>query len=300
MSKKLKIILKSAPNKKDIEKIKILSGLCTKQDNSHLKLELDYKSSANTEGSIHTINDFFCYEGGKLIAYLGICLFGNQIPELTGMVHPDYQKRGVFSKLLKLALMECVDRGCKSALLLCDRKSLSGKKVLSKLSLSIEHSEHEMIYKSEIMPIDLLNPQINPRITIRKALKNDSKCIEEMNMLFFGNDIETMEIDEKSLIDPEMEAQRGFQIYIAELDSEPIGKIHVEVTPGRAGIYGFGVIPKYRKQGFGKSILSSVIKMNPNKIIFLQVSTTNETALTLYQKCGFILESTMDYYQINL
>lgn len=91
-------------------------------------------------------------------------------------------------------------------------------------------------------------------------------------------------------------------IYLAEVDQQVIGKVHIQVSPGIGGIYGLGVLPEYRGKGYGRAtLLKAIDKLKEANAgdIMLQVAVENANALRLYQSCGFVETSTMDYYELK-
>jgi ribosomal protein S18 acetylase RimI-like enzyme len=91
-------------------------------------------------------------------------------------------------------------------------------------------------------------------------------------------------------------------IYLAEIDQNIVGKVHVQLHSGIGGIYGLGVLSEYRGKGYGRSILMMAIeklKESNASEIMLQVAAENSNALNLYKSCGFMETSTMDYYEIR-
>jgi len=94
------IKLKSRIYKKDYDEIKELEYLCIKNDNLSFKFELDFKLNNLKQemDDIDKINEFLLYDGNTLIGYLGICDFGGEELEISGMIHPIYRRRKLFTK----------------------------------------------------------------------------------------------------------------------------------------------------------------------------------------------------------
>ena len=101
---------------------------------------------------------------------------------------------------------------------------------------------------------------------------------------------------------PEEEEKRGMTIYLAELDQQVIGKVHLQLTADLGAIYGLGVLPEFRGKGYGRAILLMAIERLQEASageIMLQVEAENANALNLYKSCGFKETSTMDYYELK-
>ncbi|MHA7966980.1 GNAT family N-acetyltransferase [Paenibacillus sp. CAU 1782] len=295
------IKLKETIDQEDYEVIHELQERCCHGDQTALKLELEYKLGAaqtvETKSGIMPINEFMYFDDRQLIGYIGLSSFGgaeSQI-EVNGMVHPEYRRQGVFSRLFKLAAEEWNRRDAQSVLLLSERKSEAGQSFIRETGARYDHSEYEMVLNQE--QFQLLHIETSG-ITLRKATNEDAHEIARQNGIYFGDEPESPD----ALIRPEEEETKGMTIYFAEKDNEIIGKVHVQQTSHVGGIYGLGVLPEHRRNGFGRIMLTMAIQKliegNASSII-LQVATENGNALDLYKSCGFIESSTMDYYELK-
>ncbi|WP_221567464.1 GNAT family N-acetyltransferase [Alkalihalobacillus sp. TS-13] len=287
------IKLKGHLEKQDYEEINGLQKYCVMEDNVTLKLELDYKWSKALDKSvdINRINEFMFYDEGTLIGYIGICQFGREL-EVNGMVHPEYRRMGVFNSLFSLVKDEWYKRKTTDMLLLCDNTSLPGLEFIKRTGALYDNSEYEMYLRGKPNLGSALNDLI-----LRKAINKDAKEIARQNAMYFQ--VESVKED---LILPEEEAKRGVDIFIVEIDNTIIGKVHLAVNDGLGGIYGLGVLPEYRRKGYGREILMKAIDyLNERQVnkIMLQVAVKNKNALDLYKSCGFVETSKMDYYKLS-
>lgn len=296
------IKLKKQLNQEDYNLIQSLQLHCSNEEQISLKLELDYKLndtlSTTNNTTIHEINEFMCFSDEQLVGYMGICSFGGATSpmEVTGMVHPNHRRKGIFSKLLELAVSECRKRNAGEILLLCDRKSTSGQRFLEKLGAKHKFSEFEMYLHDEYNSI---NNNKQTSIILRKATNTDAFEIARQDAIYFGNDFD---VENENIILPEDEEMRGMTIYLAEKNNKIIGKVNLQLSHELGAIYGLGVLPEYRGQGFGRAVLSSAIEklkdVNVSEIM-LQVEAENATALNLYKSCGFYEASVMDYFELK-
>lgn len=304
------IKLKQSLDNEDYKLLKMLQEHCMCADNITLKLELDYKLGAGIDRieSIQDINEFMYFIGQKLVGYIGISCFGGKGSslEITGMVHPDYRRQGIYTILHELAMAECRRRNIDRVLLLCDRGSTSGQGFLEKIGALYKSSEFEM-YLQQNCPTSTEEQMCG--ITFRKASNSDAFEVARQNAIYFGDVDKNYQSDsienDSGILLPEDEEKRGMTIYIAERDNQIIGKAHLEINNNSAvgGIYGLGVLPKYRGNGYGRAILLRAIeKLKATKVkeIMLQVSAENAAALRLYKSCGFQETSIMDYFELKL
>lgn len=306
------ILLKEYLDEGDCAAIRALADECVRRDALALKLELDYKMqvarSAQGRERIQSLNEFMCFSGAKLIGYIG-CGFGgmDSVLEITGMVHPDHRRQGVFSLLYGLIMDECRRRGAPEVLALCDRTSASGQGFLRKIGAEYSFSEYEMRLGGAFPEIG--EERLNG-VTLRKATNADAGEIARQNALSFDEDELSGEAGagESGASDfallPEEEEDRGMTIYLAECGEAIIGKVHVETNSDEAGgIYGLVVLPEHRGKGYGRAVLLAAIKKlheAGTRDALLQVEAGNAKAMGLYQSCGFKKTSTMDYFTIKL
>ena len=278
--------LKENLNNNDFNDINDLKSICFVHDNTNLKIEIDYKLSnvaKNNDKTSSIINEFMLYDENKLIGYAGICDFGGEEIEVNGMVHPDYRRKGIFTRLFSLLKDEFNKRDNKAMLLLSDNNSVSGIEFIKNMTDDFSHSEYDMN-----LDMDATQNESFDNLIFRKALIGDINKIKEANFEFFSvNDIEDI--------------SSGIT-YLLETDNIIIGKVRLEAIDNNGGIYGLEILPKYRGNGYGRELLIlSIKKLKESnvKIINLQVETDNKNALNLYKSCGFKENYTMDYYRLK-
>lgn len=288
------IKLKEKFSQNDYEDINNLQKLCLQRDKTTLKLELDYKlrRAEDKKENINSLNEFMYYNDNLLIGYIGICHYGGKAIEVNGMVHPEFRRRGIFRKLYSLVKDEWVKRQSQEMLLLSDNNSIPGLEFIKCTEANYKNSEYEMFLRDfSKKNIELHN------VILRKATNHDVQEIAKQNSIYSD-----FEYNEEDIVLPEEEEKHGSMILIAEFNHNIIGKVHLELSNGIGGIYGFGVLPEYRRKGFGRQILTRAIEIlveKDSKEIMLQVLAKNKKALDLYKSCGFEVTSTMDYYEIN-
>lgn len=294
-------------SEKECGEINKLQELCHISDKTNLKLEIDYKlylsgiSKSQGEDAFPLFNknnEFLYYVDDMLVAYLGISCFGGKVGEINGMTHPDYRKRGLFEQLVALALNECKHRNYEQVLLLTDANSASGIKFIQSIGCNYEHSE----YRMKLGATAGIPTTSTSSVSLRIAEKEDAKEIARQNSIYF-NDEEVSEADnENDGNDDSLSAanQPNTTTYMIELSGKAIGKINVEYGEDSAFLFGFGILPEQRKNGYGKAALKESLRFIKEKEISdvqLDVVCTNRNALNLYKACGFEEISVMNYYE---
>jgi ribosomal protein S18 acetylase RimI-like enzyme len=276
------IKLKERTDKSDFNDINNLNNACIDYDKIHLKLEIDYKLSNGEKygNNMNKINEFMFYDDNKLVGYAGICDFGGDEIEVNGMVHPEYRRRGIFTRLFSLVKDEFNKRDSKGMLLLSDNNSIGGISFIKRITDDYHHSEYDMN-----LDMDVIHKENFDNLVFRKAAKEDITKIAGENFEFINdNDIDGILFD---------------STYVLETGNVIIGRVRLEIVDNIGGIYGLEILPEYRGKGYGRELLiRSINKLKESKVnaINLQVETKNNNALNLYKSCGFKVNYTMDYY----
>lgn len=82
----------------------------------------------------------------------------------------------------------------------------------------------------------------------------------------------------------------GFCALVAEKDGEPMGFVYGNLLFEDAELYKVAVLPAYRGNGFGKTLVegfTDLVKRKGARQIFLEVRVSNAAALALYLGQGF-------------
>lgn len=268
--------------KKQLSEIKALQEVCEKKGGFQLKLNFDMLENRAENKK----EDFFHYEDGQLVGFLGSYGFGNKV-ELCGMVHPDYRRRGIFSNLLEMGLEETKKQDIKTVLLNAPTDSQSAKEFLKNIPCTFEVAEYQMKWQKTELSID-------PAVTLRPSVSKEDWDTEiQLEVSCFGfTEKEAQEYNEM------IRDTGDDQNLIIELEGKTVGKMRVAESDGEAWIYGFAVFPEHQGKGIGRKALSKVVKMEEQKglSIFLEVEARNAHALGLYESCGFRSYHSQDYY----
>lgn len=292
--------LKETIDAQDYNLINQLQERCSQNDQTALKLELDYKLGVESGEStgLKGINEYMYFDGDQLIGYLGISNFGGPW-EVNGMVDPEYRRQGVFTKLYELVMDEWKRNSSGGMLLLSDRQSQSGQKFIAGTSAHYKHTEYEM-YLKQNAPVPA---QDLAGLTFRKATNADAREITRQNRTYFSDESTSASVDElDTMVLPEEEEKRGMTSYLVEKEGEIIGKVNLQLTSKLGAIFGLGVLPEHRRKGYGRALLLMAIeklKEANAQEIMLQVAAENANALNLYKSCGFAETSTMDYFEMK-
>lgn len=280
-------ILKSKGLKdRQLEDIRKLENICSEYEKLNMKLNWEMLNNRPTDG----INDFLCYEEDKLIGFLGLYGFSPEPVEIeaTGMVHPEYRGKGIFTTLFNKAKSECIARKVPKILLITERSSAPGLSFVRAINSQYGFSEFKMLFDKKTVP-DFQKHGL----TLRKVDASDLPWLINLDTLCFGSQ--------------EDESDGNYEFYkttyAVEIENEPIGKIGLVMNKNSGYIFGLGLKPEYRGKGYGRELLSlGLLKLLSEKAdkILLEVAVENEAALSLYKSCGFDVITIYDYFEIIL
>ncbi|MDQ0201095.1 GNAT family N-acetyltransferase [Neobacillus ginsengisoli] len=266
-----------------LQEIKELQEVCEKDGGFQLKLNFDMLKNRTGNSK----EDFFHYENSKLVGFLGSYGFGNKV-ELCGMVHQDYRRKGIFSKLFEMGLEEAKKQGFETILLNAPTDSQTAKEFLKNIPSTFAVAEYQMKWQKTDLSED-------PAITVRPSIsKEDWEAEVQLEVLSFGfSEKEARDFNQRIM------ETRGGQNLIIEAEGKTAGKMRVAEGNGEAWIYGFAVYPELQGRGIGRKALSRVVKMEDKKgfSVFLEVEAKNAHALGLYESCGFKSYHSQDYYK---
>jgi ribosomal protein S18 acetylase RimI-like enzyme len=269
----------------ELEEIKELELICVKHDG--IEMKLNWSMLSKRRGS--EVNDLLYYEDGRLAGFLGIYFFGRTEAEISGMVHPDFRRRGIFSALLKKAEEECRKKKFQRILLICPGNSASGKEFALAKKAEYSFSEYFMERKDAALPAP------SGSISLRKTQPGDFETLVTLNQEGFSISREEAE----EFLKNRMENSNDITL-IAEIEGMPVGKIGLKLEKDNVFIYGFSVMERLRGKGYGRQILQQSIQYTQEvlkkKYNSLEVAAQNEGALHLYQSCGFVTARSIDYY----
>ena len=93
------LIKKQILTESEVTEIERLACICNSHENLHMRIGwIRLRPQQREETNNFFFNDFLFYEDGQLAGYLVLDDHGTTARELTGMVHPDYRRKGILDR----------------------------------------------------------------------------------------------------------------------------------------------------------------------------------------------------------
>jgi ribosomal protein S18 acetylase RimI-like enzyme len=267
----------------ELDGIAALEQRVVAHDGGRLKLEW----GALRDRSGEQAQDVLAHEDDRLVGFIGI--YGHSpIPELAGMVDPEFRRRGIGTALLGAALELCAEQGRREALLIVPRESEGGRTLARSRNATLAHTEYALLLRGA--PVD--GPS-DPTITLRTAQTGDVAPLLRLFTAGFG--WAPPDLGER-LVEPRA------RTYVAEREGRIVATARVSRSDERGDVYGFVVDPPLQGRGIGRDVLRRVcreLRDDGAAVIGLEVEAENDGAIHLYTSLGFEPVTTEDYWAIN-
>lgn len=283
------IVARTRMSEEELAAVLQLVQVCNEHDGIDLKVNPDMlRSRRGTE-----TEDFLCYQDDRLVGFLGLYVFHGEEAEVSGMVHPDYRRKGIFRALQNEAARVCRERKIPQHCFIVQRESGSGKSFVEQLGAVYSFSEYWMDLapdKKAVLP--------PPSIQLRAAGPSD---LETLIWL----DVHGFQMEEKKVreMHQSIEQNDRSKTYLILTNDQSVGKISTMRTEKAGFIYGFCVHPEHQGKGYGRQALAQTIDIllsEGMQKVSLEVACENSNALGLYESCGFFVKSANDYYKLTL
>lgn len=283
------LVKKQTWTEDELAQAKELLALCNTYEGLYTKLDIVMLRSRPGNET----NDFLYYEDGQLVGLLSLNSFGDEDRELTGVVHSQYRRQGIFFLFMAAAREEAKRRGIQRLILVCERFSHSGQGFVEALGAKYDYSENKMILEQ----LQEHGPYAEP-VALRKAGVSDRDTIAAIVSLCFGQSEEGA----RKFISGSMQKPQT-EYYIGAWQGTAIGCLSLSYGASEIDIYGVGVLPQFRQRRFGRQMMEQIIRKlqaASQQPIALEVEAGNEYNIGLYRSCGFKEVTTFGYYNFDV
>ena len=282
------LVRKSRLDAADSAQITALQETCNRADDIHIKF--NWSMMRERDGSYDS--DLCYYEHGQIVGYAPLDGFGTAF-EVTAAVLPAFRRRGIFRALFAAAVHEARLRSAKELLLVSYPGSPDGSAVVKHLGLPYKSSEYRMEATRETIP-----PLPDSRLVLDPVNATNVATLSHLLTISFGDsDWNVPHALLHELVRPDK------RYFLAKWDNSVIGQIGVIAPDHNVYIQAVGIVPEWRRRGYGRRLLSATMQMllTEGRTHFsLDVAADNRQALSLYQGVGFHETTAYDYYTVPL
>lgn len=286
----IKQLVKSTKlSKNELRDIRTLIDVCKREDNFTTKVYWHILK----DRKIPEFDDFFLYINGNIIGYLGLFVFKENQAELSALIHPKFRRQGHFSKLFKEAVHELSARNIDSILFLCNKDVEPGETVVKKFGAERTHAEIEMTVTKDVTIYNMVSSEI------REAKESDIMDLAKMDHEGFGSDFEKMVFRFMKIL-----KEKDRKVWVCVVDGKNVGKMHIRFDEMRnAHIHDLAIPKDLRRKGYATTmVMNSVEKLKKMgcKKIYLDVEEDNQSAIKLYEKCGFEITAVHNFWKFPI
>ena len=286
-----------------INKITDLLRNCSEKDPIHLSVPLPKENVYLRDECF-----FVLYEQGQLISMIHLFYPDRITGELIGFTHPDFRGMHYFQLLLDTAMDYAEELELEQVYVISDGNSPDAIKTLDALGLEAEYSEY-MLSKQLTRIFSHSHPTDTAASDASTAISDNFSgrliTVSETDHTPLTADLFAhifhMDRSQCSAYLEDISADARIHSYLLSLDGRHIGQTQLTFMGDMAYISGFGILPEYRRQGFGLiflHLLEQKLAAESFTRLTLQVSSHNKTALSLYRKDGFETLEVLHYHPL--
>lgn len=231
------------------------------------------------------------YHNQTLIGFLSLFFFYEDACEVSLMVSPAYRGQGIAQQMLAEMLPHV--QAFPVNYLIFSSIHRTNSSWLKAKGLQYQYSEYEM-QRIQTQLVDVSTA----KLSVRLANEHDLSYLCEIDSACFASpEAHMSERFQRLLADP------AYQVLIACLDDQAIGKAHLHWQSNVVHLSDIGVLPCQQGQGYGRELIGQCInyavKMGGSSLS-LDVETGNQNAIKLYKDLGFVVQNICDYWRIPI
>jgi ribosomal protein S18 acetylase RimI-like enzyme len=277
-----------------VDQVRALAGSCEQRDGYSMEARLDFGTlETRPDGSI---GDVLWYEHRQLVGFAGQNSYGDPSEvETSILAHPNHRRKGMGRAMAHAVVGECQKFGVRRLLFVVPQESREGAGFAGMMGTRHSHSEYTMdLDVTRIPPFEMIHDPVE----LRPAGTED---VPIMAAIVASALAEPVQEEEQALMRLMKDSTRT--TYLAAQGGRPVGVIQSAVSDGRAFIVHFAVRPDMQGRGIGRQMLLAIahgLLNSGGKWITIEVKTENSSALSLYQRCGFVTVGATDYELLEL
>lgn len=285
----MSVIIADYLTDEETTQITALHGICI----NHIQGEIASSLSLVLSGDEDYDDTFFVLyyedESEPPVGFLSVFCPDGWTAEISGFVHPEHRHKGYFSSLLKAGREETFERfGDVEIIYQVLSSDPDTRSFVASLGL--------VPLKRECMMFSTGNDGIGVEkkgIHIEGPLVNNNPLRSLLIPIFPDMSMNAVDYLRTIHDDPSTDSYR-----IDAPDGTPVGLFHLTKAENLVYLMGFGILPSMRRNHYAEEALDLILSTySEGKPFCLQVSDANVPAFSLYEKAGFRVRTSCDYYQ---
>ncbi len=238
-------------------------------------------------------SNWFAFVDNELVGFLLAAYYIDKRVELKFFVNPQAENENIFSQLL-IQASHYFERIKITQL----QFSVSSQ---NQFDVNFMHQlKSEYQYTEQTLNLEIKTYQPEKCIgELVQAKQSDCKKLSELDVKSFGSDLaEIHPLFKKLLVE---ENRKAFLYY---KNKQCIGKCHAKIIQDTIWLHDIAILPEYQNKGCGEEMINELllqIKTNMDlRRVALVVNQNNLAAIALYDKLGFQLVRTDEYWLFAL
>lgn len=280
-------------NMTEYQAVNALISKCQKADQL-----FDMPYLANTFNYYPAMPAFIlAYETTTLVGFVSIYAATDFEANLMVYVDPMYRRQGIATRLLQHAKQICQMYEYVEMVIQTEAQQLAKLSTLvTKFKVAHDPTLAEALMQWHVpMPVRPIVPAIKAsQLTVRSVTQADIKPLAKIHAQGFDDDVYEVARDLAATF-----TNTNLQVYVFELNKRVLGSVTIEIATATTG-YLFGYVIKKNEQGkgYGQQALTQVLALIAKqgvKTLSLAVAKNNLRAQYIYQKHGFVMQTTLEY-----
>lgn len=284
---RLKAVNKLTENER--KQVLMLIETCQKHDQL-----FDMPYLANTFNRYPDMPAFIlAYQDEQLVGFASLYAATNFDANVMLYVKPAYRRQGIATALLQQAKQICQTYEYIEIVIQTETQQLQKLPTLiTKFKVTHDPAIAEVLmqWQAQVQPIVTKETPI----TVRPFSQDDVKALAKIHAQAFDDDVHEVTRDLVASF-----ANHNLQVYVFVLNSQVIGSVTIEVaTPTTGYLFGYVIKKHQQGHGYGQAALVQVLTLIAQqgvKTLSLAVAKNNLRAQYIYQKHGFVTQTTLEY-----
>lgn len=234
----------------------------------------------------------FYYHQQQLIGFISVYFFWPDACEISLLIAPTHRRQGIARQLVQAIMLFIRSKSINRLIFSAPPKHLE-QWLPSKGFIkqpSEYHMERDTTKKNQLPTM--------PKLSMRLATIHDIEVLCAIDMACFP--INTINMTERFHF---LLNHQDYTVLLALIGETIIGKAHIHWQSQCTLLSDIAILPSHQQQGLGSELLAHSIdyaKALSLKTLALDVEAHNQQALGLYQRHGFVITNSHDYWSISV